>query len=485
MGTAAYMSPEQVQGLDIDQRSDIFSFGAILYELLCGRRPFQSDSSIDTMHKIVFSPPPPLQDVVPWLPESLRVIVDRCLEKEPDNRYASTKDIAADLRRVIRHLDAGLVSQAQPQMDWGPPTPGSGGQRLSGSGQIQPPRSGEQGPRSGSGAQVPSGAQRSGAQHPSGGLSISGGFVGQQQVSGGVSAPVARIRPRRKINLVAWIYRTVLVVLVALAGYLWYSWPEFAPVETLPLEETPAIVKAREDGPVVWEWLAYDKISPALRRSVVAELDPDFFDPAIGTPEGNEALQQAARNGKLGEMPKRIVGLSPISRAAVRWGMLSPGNPLGAVEAAAFAVGLEKRISRESALEVLLNTAQFADGIYGVEAATQTFFKKPARSLSPEEAAILAVYLHFPDETSIDNPDNLAIARRDRLIEKVANRKPAASGGSSSGTESGSTPKEGTSTSDTPKSDSETPNEPYDSGTADEPEPEAELPPGSDLPDNG
>jgi monofunctional biosynthetic peptidoglycan transglycosylase len=268
----------------------------------------------------------------------------------------------------------------------------------------------------------------------------------------------------------------VLVVLVALAGYLWYAWPEFAPVETLPLEETPAIVKAREDGPVVWEWLAHDNISPALRRSVVEELDPDFFDPAIGTPEGNKALQQAARKARLGEMPKRIVGLSPISRAAVRWGMLSPGNPLGAVEAAAFAIGLEKRISRESALEVLLNTARFADGIYGAEAATQTFFKKPARSLSPEEAAILAVYLHFPDETSIDNPDNLAIARRDRLIEKVANR--SSSGSKPSGSTSSVTAPDNTTTA----TDEVAP----DMNEDEESQSEPEAPPsGSDLPDAG
>jgi serine/threonine protein kinase len=433
MGTAAYMSPEQVQGLDIDQRSDIFSFGAILYELVCGRRPFQSDSSIDTMHRIVFSPHPSLQDIVPWLPESLRYVVDRCLEKEPENRYPDMKQVAVDLRQIIRQFEAGAIAPNVTPLTMERPmdrTPGSGGQRMSGpqsgsqsgsqSGARSGPYSGSYpGPRSGSGAQVPMSGPYSGRH--SGGLSISGGFVGQPG-SGPVSAGVAQL-PKRRINVAAWIYRGFLAVLLILAGYLWYAWPDFAPVQALPLEETPAITKAKEDGPVVWEWLPLENISPALRRSVVAELDPDFFDPAVGTPEGNEILQKAARSAKLGEMPKRVVGMSPISRGAVRWGVIKPSGPLASVKAFAFAVGIERTISREDTLEVLLNTAEFGDGLYGVEAATQSYFQKAAKSLDPEEAAILAVYLAYPGETDIRNPDNMAVARRDRLVESLNKAK--------------------------------------------------------------
>jgi len=462
MGTAAYMSPEQVQGLDIDRRSDIFSFGAILYELVCGRRPFQSDSSIDTMHRIVFSPHPSLQDIVPWLPESLRYIVDKCLEKEPEDRYSDAKQIATDLRQVIRQFEAGAIApNITPVTAERPiePTPRSGGQRLSGS-------------HSGSAARARLSGPVSGA---SGGLSVSGGFVGQQQMSGPVSAGQVPI-PRRRINVASWIYRTFLALLLIMSAYVWYAWPDFATVEALPLEETPAINRAREEGPVTWEWLTHDNISPALRRSVVQELDPDFFEPAIGTEDGNKLLNAAAKNAKLGDMPKRIVGMSEISRGAIRWGMISPSGMLSFVEAPAFAIGLERKVPREDILEVYLNTASFGEGIFGVEAATQTFFEKSAKSLSPEEAAILAIYLHHPEDTDILNPDNLAQARRDKLIEELA--KPKSSSGEKKDAPSGK-----------PEKGQTTKSEPVESAPAvPEPEPEPaqdateDLPSGSTLP---
>lgn len=413
MGTAAYMSPEQVQGLDIDRRSDIFSFGAILYELVCGRRPFQSDSSIDTMHRIVFSAHVPLHDIVPWLPEHLRAIVDRCLEKEPDHRYSDAKQVAVDLRQVIRQFETGMVAQGPMPVATGQrpieSAPGSG--RMGGSGSVS--RSGAQAAgQSGSGA------------IPSGGLSISGGFVGQQG-SGSLSAPSARLAAtRRRIQATLWIRRGVYALVAAFAAYLWLAKPDLAPVEALPLEETPAITKAREEGTVAWEWLSLQSISPALRRSVVEALHPEFFEPAVGTEAGNDLVRRAAKGAKVGKMPSRIVGMSPISRGAVRWGVIDPDGLMAGVKAAVYAIGLESTISSENTLEVYLNTARFGEGIYGVEAATQTYFKKSARSLSAEEAAILAVYLRYPEMTSIVEPDNLAVARRDKLIAKLSGETP-------------------------------------------------------------
>ncbi len=481
MGTAAYMSPEQVQGLDIDRRSDIFSYGAILYELLCGRRPFQSESSIDTMHRIVFSDHTPLQDIVPWMPEALCQIVDCCLAKEPDDRYPDTKQIAVDLRQVIRSFEAGAVASGQPPIVSQQPgyvTPGSG-PGISGPGAGQRPGSGAQ---YASGARGPTGTQpgsvavpvSGGYQHASGGLSISGGFVAADQ-----SAP-ADVVLRRRINFGAWIYRTVLFVLLALAGFLWYGWPDFAPVEALPLEETPAIQQAQSDGPVAWSWLPFDKISPALKKSVVEEMDPDFFAPAIGTKQGNEALNDAAKGAKLGSMPKRVAGMSPIARGAVRWGMLSPRSLLSSIEAVAYAIGLERTISRESTLEILLNTVEFKEGVFGVEAATQAYFQKSARSLSPEEAAILAVFLHYPEETSIENPDNLAVARRDKLIEKVSGRKSGGGGSDSSG---GAAAAGSNSASPPAESVEPTEPEPAPESAPDTTTQEEELPMGSTLPD--
>src|SRR4030095_2229179 len=97
MGTVGYMSPEQAQGKPVDQRSDIFSFGCILYEAATGRRPFEGDSAIDTLHKIIYSTAAPMTDFNPSLPADLQRIIRRCLAKEPDKRYQTIKDVANDL----------------------------------------------------------------------------------------------------------------------------------------------------------------------------------------------------------------------------------------------------------------------------------------------------------------------------------------------------------------------------------------------------
>jgi serine/threonine protein kinase len=91
MGTVGYMSPEQVKGIAADHRSDIFSFGVILYELLSGRRAFHRDTAVETMRAILKEDPPDLPDTVP---SALRQVVSHCLEKEPENRFQSARDLA-------------------------------------------------------------------------------------------------------------------------------------------------------------------------------------------------------------------------------------------------------------------------------------------------------------------------------------------------------------------------------------------------------
>jgi serine/threonine protein kinase/WD40 repeat protein len=106
MGTLGYMSPEQVQGRNIDHRSDIFSFGCILFEAATGRRPFEGDSLIDTLHKIVYSQAPPVVEFNPEAPVELQRIIRKCLAKDPDARYQSIKDVAIDIRDLIREYDS-------------------------------------------------------------------------------------------------------------------------------------------------------------------------------------------------------------------------------------------------------------------------------------------------------------------------------------------------------------------------------------------
>jgi len=100
MGTAGYMSPEQVRGLTLDPRSDIFSFGAILYEMLSGKRAFHRDTPADTMSAILKEEPPELSETNRNVSPALERIVQHCLEKNPESRFHSASDIAFDLEHL-------------------------------------------------------------------------------------------------------------------------------------------------------------------------------------------------------------------------------------------------------------------------------------------------------------------------------------------------------------------------------------------------
>ena len=97
VGTVSYMSPEQTRGLDVDRRSDIFSFGVVLYEMLSGQLPFEQNTVFETMTAILNREPADLKDLVPNLPPVLYRIVTHCLEKSPDARFQTANDLLFDL----------------------------------------------------------------------------------------------------------------------------------------------------------------------------------------------------------------------------------------------------------------------------------------------------------------------------------------------------------------------------------------------------
>jgi Tol biopolymer transport system component len=97
MGTVDYMSPEQATGLSLDFRSDQFSFGSVLYEMVTGKPAFRGKTRPETLASIIREEPEPIETLVPKTPAPLRWIVERCLAKEPRERYASTEDLARDL----------------------------------------------------------------------------------------------------------------------------------------------------------------------------------------------------------------------------------------------------------------------------------------------------------------------------------------------------------------------------------------------------
>jgi eukaryotic-like serine/threonine-protein kinase len=110
-GTIGYMSPEQASGNSVDARSDIFSFGAVLYELFAGQRPFSATSDLEELQRIVHGTPEPLAGEIPV---RLRMVVEKALEKDPAERYQTAREMVIDLRRASRQTASGDAAEARP-----------------------------------------------------------------------------------------------------------------------------------------------------------------------------------------------------------------------------------------------------------------------------------------------------------------------------------------------------------------------------------
>ncbi len=108
MGTLAYMSPEQARGRPADHRSDLFSLGVMLYEMITGEAPFRGQSPLDTMHAIAFEETTPVTQVRAGLPYDVQRIVGRCLAKDPQRRFQSASELAEALRRLRRDTESGV-----------------------------------------------------------------------------------------------------------------------------------------------------------------------------------------------------------------------------------------------------------------------------------------------------------------------------------------------------------------------------------------
>ena len=118
LGTVAYMSPEQAQGRPVDERSDIFSFGVILYEMLAGARPFTGDSQLAILSAILLETPRPIRQRRVDVPERLAgSVVTRCLAKLPSDRYGSFRELRDELAAIARDLGPASTSQTAHRRD--------------------------------------------------------------------------------------------------------------------------------------------------------------------------------------------------------------------------------------------------------------------------------------------------------------------------------------------------------------------------------
>ena len=116
MGTISYMSPEQARGKDLDRRSDIFSLGIVLYEMVTSELPFKGETPLDTMHAIAYEEARPVTIVRRNLAPGLHRIVFRCLRKNPEDRYPDARALAADLKKLKYDLETGTTTKG-PAMD--------------------------------------------------------------------------------------------------------------------------------------------------------------------------------------------------------------------------------------------------------------------------------------------------------------------------------------------------------------------------------
>jgi serine/threonine-protein kinase len=121
VGTPNYVSPEQARGQAVDQRSDLFSFGVMLYEMLAGQHPFEGRAALDVMMAIVGDEPPPVSKLNPEVSPELSRIVQRCLAKEAGERYDDCRSLAGDLDRVLATGAKATPTKAarwRPRLAW-------------------------------------------------------------------------------------------------------------------------------------------------------------------------------------------------------------------------------------------------------------------------------------------------------------------------------------------------------------------------------
>ncbi len=278
MGTAAYMSPEQARGRKVDHRSDVFSYGILLYEMLAGRAPFEGDNAADLMAAITRETPEPLPgDGLAEAGPDLQRIVVKCLAKDPEERYQGMRDVAVDVKAARRKLESSSFSRMA----------GSGG---SAAHELGTPPSG----------QTAASAPVSGAL-PTGPATASGPAAS----AGGSAPPTGQRLPRHRLGLGA---AAGALVLVALGAWLW---PRLAKAPA----PAPAAGKPRL-AVLYFENNTGDPSLDWLRTGLTDMLVTDLSQSPNVRVMGTDRLYQMLKEMK--KLDERIVSFETVSQVAER-----------------------------------------------------------------------------------------------------------------------------------------------------------------------
>jgi hypothetical protein len=136
LGTLEYMAPEQVEGKEMDARSDIFAFGVVLYEMATRRKAFEGESKANLTAAILTYEPPPITKIQPLRPPALERVVQRCLAKDPDERWQTTRDLTSELKWIA---EAGGIPRAAAGMEPAWLKPMAKGRKRAAGGWLIPP----------------------------------------------------------------------------------------------------------------------------------------------------------------------------------------------------------------------------------------------------------------------------------------------------------------------------------------------------------